>query len=253
MSVFGDYSNYYDLLYADKNYAGESEYVHNLIKANLPKAKTILNLGCGTGKHDLLLSKHDYKITGVDFSEDMIKVAQQQSELQKNNSVEFLKGDARTVRLDKKFDVVITLFHVMSYQTTNADIDAVFVTAKEHLRDGGLLIFDCWYGPAVLSEQPSVRIKRLEDNKVKITRIAEPVMHINQNIVDVNYELFIEDIQSEKVNKLAEKHSMRYLFLPEILSFTERNGFKLILSEEWMTKNKLSDKSWSACFCSLKV
>ena len=56
MSVFKDYSNYYDLLYSDKDYEAEADYIDHLIQKNNPGAKTILNLGCGTGKHDFLLA-----------------------------------------------------------------------------------------------------------------------------------------------------------------------------------------------------
>ena len=58
----------------------------------------------------------------------------------------FTQGDLRTVRLGERADAVISLFHVMSYQTSNADLTAAFATAREHLAEGGVFIFDCWYG-----------------------------------------------------------------------------------------------------------
>ena len=52
MKQFGDlYSKYYDLLYEDKNYFDEVEYIDFLIKKNCQSAKTLLDMGCGTGKH----------------------------------------------------------------------------------------------------------------------------------------------------------------------------------------------------------
>ena len=51
MSVFADYSRYYDLLYRDKNYVGESKYVAGLIRRHAPETKTVMEMGCGTGLH----------------------------------------------------------------------------------------------------------------------------------------------------------------------------------------------------------
>ena len=58
--------------------------------------------------------------------------------------------------------------------STNADLLAAFATAREHLNPGGVFIFDCWYGPAVLAERPSVRIKRMEDGATSITENTIP-------------------------------------------------------------------------------
>ena len=60
MSVFNEYARYYDLLYRNKDYAGETDYVHNLIQAQIPDAKSILNLGCGSGRHDRCLVDKGY-------------------------------------------------------------------------------------------------------------------------------------------------------------------------------------------------
>ena len=49
--VFDGYSRYYDLLYKDKNYKSESEYISSLIKTHSPNAKKVLELGSGTGIH----------------------------------------------------------------------------------------------------------------------------------------------------------------------------------------------------------
>lgn len=72
MSVFGAYSHYYNLFYKDKDYAGEVRYVRVRIRKYRPDAKTILNLGCGTGRQDFELNSRGYEIVGVDMSENML-------------------------------------------------------------------------------------------------------------------------------------------------------------------------------------
>ncbi|MDW8288418.1 MAG: class I SAM-dependent methyltransferase, partial [Flammeovirgaceae bacterium] len=145
MKIFDIYSEYYDLLYKDKDYQKESEYIHQLIQQYHPSAQTLLNLGCGTGRHDYELAKVGYKITGIDLSDKMINKAIENTPHHLKDKVKFFQGDARNSNLNEKFDVVLALFHVMSYQTTNEDISAFFNTAKNHLKPEGIFIFDCWY------------------------------------------------------------------------------------------------------------
>ena len=75
MSVFNEYARYYDLLYRDKDYGAETDYIHNLIQKQNPGCRTILNLGCGSGRHDRCLVERGYAVTGVDLSEEMLTAA----------------------------------------------------------------------------------------------------------------------------------------------------------------------------------
>ncbi len=251
MSVFNEYARYYDLLYRDKDYSGEADYIQRLIRSYHAETATVLNLGCGSGRHDLYLADKGYAITGVDLSEEMLAIARNSTT--GNNSPDYLHGDVRSVRLDKSFDAVISLFHVISYQQTNEDLKAAFITACCHLKPGGVFIFDCWYGPAVLTNRPAIRIKEMEDDSITVTRIAQPDMHPNGNAVDVNYLVFIRDKQSGNVHEIRETHRMRYLFLPEIQQLLTDSGFELLTSEEWLTGNHLDFNSWSAVFICRKL
>ena len=250
MSVFGAYSRYYNLLYKDKDYAGEAEYLHNLIGMHEPGTASILNLGCGTGRHDLLLAQMGYEVTGIDQSEGMLAIANSQLSVLDSQLplLSFKQGDIRTIRLNTTFDVVTALFHVMSYQATNDDLRAAFATARAHLKPGGIFIFDCWYGPAVLSDRPVVRVKRLEDETTFITRIAEPVMHPDDNIVDVNYQVLIRDKVSNEVEEVRESHRMRYLFRPEIGQLLGEAGLDIVEASEWLTGRQPGFDTWGVCF-----
>jgi SAM-dependent methyltransferase len=251
MSVFGNYARYYDLLYRDKDYLGESQFIHRLIRAHSPNARNILELGCGTGNHAVLLEKEGYQIHGVDYSEEMLQKADSRlSQLSPDlaSRLKFTQGDIRQVRLNQAFDVVISLFHVICYQTTNEDLLAAFATVKEHLKPGGVFIFDVWYGPTVLSDRPTVRVKRLEDEAISVTRIAEPVMYVNENLVDVNYHVFIRDKISNVVEEIQEIHRMRYLFKPELELFLAQSGLKVIDCREWMSDRAIGSETWGVYF-----
>jgi SAM-dependent methyltransferase len=248
MSVFGNYSRYYDLLYRDKDYRGEAAYIESLIRTQRPGARSVLDLGCGTGRHASLLAERGYDVTGVDRSPAMLAEARARGTGTKGGRTEFVEGDVRSVRLGKQFDVVVSLFHVMSYQTTNADLAAAFATLRAHLAPGGLFIFDCWYGPAVLNLRPATRVLRLEDDAIAVTRLAEPVLHPNANVVDVNYHVFVRDKQTSAVSELREKHAMRYLFAPEVEFLLAAAGLKQEQLAAFMADGAPGLDTWTAVF-----
>lgn len=248
--VFDEYAHYYDLLYKDKNYDEEANYIDCLIKKYNTNAKTTLDLGCGTGKHAELLTKKGYSVHGIDMSEKMLQEAYARAE--KNENLTFSRSNIQEFILKEKFDVITALFHVMSYQTTDDALGKVFAQAYQHLNNNGIFLFDCWYGPAVLTEKPELRIKRLENENVKITRIAEPVLRENENIVEVHYDIFVQNKNTKEIRELKETHIMRYLFKQEVLRLFQKAGFQYKDSFEFMTNNKLGMNTWGSCFVGQK-
>ncbi len=250
MPVFSNYAKYYNLIYQNKDYKAEAGFIDDLIQKHTPKAKTILNLGCGTGRHDSALARKGYSLTGVDMSKEMLAIARNSinSFKPKHTAPDFHYGDIRSIRLDREFDVVTSLFHVMSYQTTNSDLHKAFKTAAVHLNPGGIFIFDCWYGPGVLSDPPAIRTKELEDHEIAVTRIARPKMHLHKNIVDVNYHISIRDKKTQQVEEVHETHSMRYLFYPEVENMLQAINFKLLDFVEFMKDKPPKKNEWNVCF-----
>ena len=207
--------------------------------------KQVLITG-GTGSFgnyilDYLLASGVKRI--VVFSRDEAKQYAMQMNYRERQGLEFEIGDVRSFKIDKKFDAVISLFHVISYQLKNEDILAVFNTAAKHLKPNGVFIFDFWYGPGVLTDPPVVRLKRIENEEIEVLRIAEPVMHPNENVVDVNYCVQVKQKESGEVTELNEIHKMRYLFIPEILQFCN-SLFTLKTNYAWMEVNTPNFTDW---------
>ena len=251
MSIFAGYSRYYDLLYRDKDYGGEARYVAALIEEHCPSAKAVLELGCGTGAHAAELAALGYDVTGVDMSEGMLETAELRRAAVSPDvasRMSFATGDIRSVRLEKRFDAVISLFHVISYQTSNDDLASAMATAREHLAPGGAFVFDCWYGPAVLRQWPTVTEKRLSDDATEVLRVAEPVVHPNENVVDVNYTVEVTDRLTGASETLRETHRMRYLFTPEIELALTAAGMQLATARAWMSDDPPDFTTWAACF-----
>jgi SAM-dependent methyltransferase len=247
MKLFDAYARYYDLLYTDKDYRGEATFVDRLLRQHGSRGGQLLELGCGTGKHAIELARRGWQVVGVDRSEEMVVQAKNRnfnSEETIQKAISFQVGDVRTVRVDQQFDSVISLFHVLSYQTTNADLQAEIATAATHLRSGGLFLFDFWYGPAVLTNLPAVRVKRIEDDDLEVTRIAEPELRTEVNQVTVNYHIFLRNRKTAEVSEVREAHHMRYLFLPELEMVLTACGFKLLTTGSWLSDRPASRDTW---------
>jgi SAM-dependent methyltransferase len=239
--VFNAYSRYYDLLYRDKDYAGEAEYIKSLLsRYGIPKGD-LLEFGSGTGKHGRLLAAQGYTVHGIERSADMV------AEVEAAPGFTFQQGDITLTRMGRPYDAVLSLFHVISYQTSNEEMQAVFANAAAHLNHGGLLIFDFWYSPAVYAQKPVVRVKRMADDQVEITRIAEPVIYPNENRVDVNYTIYSRVLDTGSVQTLQETHPMRHFSLPEIDIVAGVHGFERLAAEEFLTGNVPSESTWGVC------
>ncbi|WP_158218630.1 class I SAM-dependent methyltransferase [Synechococcus sp. 1G10] len=240
-NAFDSSSRYYDLLYQEKDSAAEAAYIDQLLQCHGIIGQNLLEFGSGTGRHGRQLASRGYWVHGLERSESMVAAAQQA------NGFSCEIGDITTTQLDRRFAAVLALFHVVSYQTTNSEVQAVFANAAFHLNHGGLFLFDVWYSPAVAAQRPELRVKRLHTADLEITRIAEPMIHCNQNRVDVHYTVLAHHTGSGEFETFKEVHPMRHFSLPELDLLAEGAGFERLTAEEWLTGSPPSESAWGVC------
>ena len=225
MKNFGLYSKHYDLLNSDKDYKEEANIVSSLILKSGIESGRLLDLGCGTGLHGNELSKLGFQVTGVDLSQEMIDIAK--TNFLGNKNIEFQCGNARTIILEKKYNAIISLFHVVSYQKSNSELLAFFVNVEKHLEDDGVFVCDFWYAPGVLSQLPESRVKRVGIDNIYATRIAEPELRCADSTVTVNYSIYIEDEVKNTIDVYKESHTLRYLSKVELDLLLGLSGLEL--------------------------
>ena len=250
-SNFQKYSAYYDLLYRDKDYAAEAEYVARTIRSANSAARSILEFGSGTCRHGRLLAALGFNVRGIERSADMVAMgnaAHASPATATGGSFTCEVGDIRSIRLNQIFDAVIGLFHVISYLTTNDDLLAAFRVAAHHLKLGGVFLFDVWHGPAVLAERPTQRIKNVANERFEVMRTARPEVDTNRNTVKVTYEMQCKDRESGEVARFSEDHMMRYLFPVEIELLAQACGMRVVMTEEFPTSRPPSSSTWSVTY-----
>jgi SAM-dependent methyltransferase len=224
--VFGSvYADSYDALYTDKDYLAECQMVKRIFQtyADGPVG-SILDLGCGTGNHAIPLAQQGYDVVGIERSESMLARARDKAQVVPGKRVEFRQGDIRHVDLGRKFDAALMMFAVLGYQQENADVRAALTSARRHLQPGGLLIADVWYGPAVLSEKPSQRVKVIPMSGGQILRVASGKIDSLRHLCTVDYHLW-HLLKDQPVKETEESHTMRYFFPRELDLFLECERF----------------------------
>ena len=271
-AIFQKYAGYYDLLYAEKNYAAEVDYLCSLLGKNFlsKDSLNLLDLGCGTGRHAHYFFQRGFQVKGIDLSPEMVQIAQKRyglrskdpenqkeangkkkskkNERDKQSEMpQFLLADARSFRREdwrQSFDLVSSLFHVASYQNSSKELSALFETAAYHLKRGGSFLFDFWHGPGVKKDPPAARIKRLENDQIQLVRLAEPICKEEEALVTVNYDIFIKKKEQELWDHFQESHRMRYWFCEEIEEELKAQGFTEIAFYAWMQKEEPSENDW---------
>ncbi len=225
--VFGsEYADAYDLLYQDKDYVAECRLIDRILQnyAN-GDVRKVLDLGCGTGNHALPLAEQGYEVVGVDRAPGMLESARRKAANgQIDGRAMFYEGDLRNIELEQSFDAALRMFAVLGYQLTNGDVLTALRTARKHVRPGGLLIFDIWYGPAVLRQGPSERVKLIPTESGQILRVASGELEIERHLCKVSYRVW--RIEGDRLaGQTEETHWMRYFFPLELDLFLEYCGF----------------------------
>jgi SAM-dependent methyltransferase len=211
------YSDQYDALYRAKDYGAECDVIKELFRRyGTGTVDTVLDLGCGTGSHALLLSDSGYSVTGVDRSVAMLEHARAKAAARQGvRAPAFVEGDLRTVRLGRTFDAVLMMFAVLGYQLSNEEVMAALRTVREHLRPGGLLVCDVWFGPGVLCIGPSDRLRVVEDGQDQVIRAASGTVDAMTHTCRVRYQVW-RLAGDRLVSRSAEEHVMRYFFPLEL-------------------------------------
>jgi len=242
---FDAYAAYYDIFNSEKDYAQETKVVMDYLQRRGMTSGSIFELGCGSGGHAFELVSKGFDVTGVDLSDHMLDIARKRASSISGPVPSFVSGDARSVRLGKTFDILLSLFHVASYQTSDEDIQGFFDTAAKHLKPGGVLLFDCWFGPAVLWQKPERRVRKFTADGVNAERTAEPEHVPSENRVCVKFTINVTGPDLPAPVEIVEEHNMRYFFQPELKKFLS-DSFEDIEVFAWETRSPPDRDDWTA-------
>lgn len=239
-----EYAEIYDFLYTEKDYHDEVNLIEQAIRKYKPDTKKILDYGCGTANHTMILSSKGYEIYGLDRNNHMLAIARLKLKDKKN--IRFYNTDEKDVLTPDSIDMCITLFDVISYMNTNEEINDFLDYLRKVLVNRGLFVFDFWYGPGVVSLGPEKKWKEYDIGEKKVLRLINPLHDRNNCIVTVTQELIITE-KDRIFSKFVDNHSMRYFFKNEVLFFLNYYGFEILKFGTWKNPDITpTTNDWSA-------
>jgi SAM-dependent methyltransferase len=140
-------SEAYELVY-DQRDLSEARRLADLIERTFHPAPgaTILDVGCGRGRHARILAAKGYDVTGVDLSENALRTARRRAE-REGVEVTFRQEDMRDLPFEAAFDGVVNLFTTFGYFEDDADHQRAVDAMARALRPGGWLVQDFLNAP----------------------------------------------------------------------------------------------------------
>lgn len=230
--MYNRMARYYDKMYSGKDYKGETEKLTQLIlRSKRTEGTDLLEAGCGTGNY-LSHFNATFSCTGIDISRNMLKIARKK----RLPNVKLVKADMTGFDLDKKFDMVVCLFGVISYVKTYENLEKAIKNFSEHLKPGGVIILE----PHFVKQNPdgSLSLKyenglpymsTLDEGEIKIARLRVPRIKGDSCTMDIH--ILIAE-RGRKVKYVVD-HQEIGLFAPErIIGIMDREGIDAEFRDE---------------------
>jgi len=138
---YADFAYYYDYLMSDIDYNAWGGYIDKIIKKYGVLYTDVLEIACGTGNIAICMAKKGYDITAFDLSEDMLSIASNKI-IDSEVEVKLLYQDMRDIKINDDFGIILCLCDSINYITDENELKSIFIWVFNHLKPGGLFIFD---------------------------------------------------------------------------------------------------------------
>lgn len=207
---------YNDLYTKDRDYYAQSEVVSEWIKSKNPQAKKLLDIACGTGLH-LNYLKDEYNVAGLDINTEMIQLAKDQ-----NPDIPIYKGDMRTFKLHRKFDVIICLFSSITHCETINGLNQTLCNLYDHLNENGICIIEPFITPDKwVDGKIGIRTYESENKKISMIDIAKRIGSV------VNREIAYTYAHGNSIEQFKECYSFPIFSEQQYINSFESAGFNV--------------------------
>lgn len=223
--AYGRFSEYYDLVYEELvNYAGDVRFLERVFRRTLPaRPRDLLDLGCGTGNHDLPLASRGFHVTGLDRSASQLAIARRKAR-DAGLDVRFVRGDMGSFDLKQSFDAALCMFGAFGYLTTTRAILGCLHSVRRHLRPGGIFVFEFWQTSAV---RPGTDWLHRTGPGYELLRLSSGRFDRRRGLFSFTFR-FLVWRGAKILDRFEETHTVRTYTVPEMRGFLRRGGFDLL-------------------------
>ncbi len=208
----------------------ESEVDFILAQTELPGGATVLDLGCGTGRHSIALADRQFEVTAVDYNEFGVP---------EKNNLHYLKTDARHFVSKRKYDLVLCLYDVIGSFADDDDNEAIVRTISRYMKEDAYAVISVMNMDYLLSRKP--KLVHLESNYNLLFSLApQSTMEKTGDVFDNNGILIDADTNvCYRREQFQGGHGDlpweyivrdRRFTMSQIKAMLERNGLKVVFS-----------------------
>ena len=239
---FDRYVGWYDAFNQHKRYDVESQYVLSRVEHVAGRPGRWLDIGCGTGHHVGCLERLGINVEGLDRCDTMIGLARTAYP-----TIPFVLGAAQDLTLRGERDVVSMLFHVISYQVSDADLTSALERISESLTPGGTFVFDFWNSEAVPLDPPGRRVREAKVDGRSLFRVSTPVEDRRRRLIEVHFEFRWDAPDGPLIHD--ELHTVRHFSADELRTRLRNAGMTVAVGATWMQDRPLSRGDWYGFIC----
>ncbi len=223
--MFSQTAQYYDKIYAFKDYYAETTCLRALIDEHLRSGSNrLLDVACGTGRHIEYLKTH-FEVEGVDLDAGLLESARQ-----RNPTVALHCADMTAFDLGRTFDVVTCLFSSIGYVKTLENLARAIACMAHHLKPGGLLLVEPWFTPGTWHPD-TVHAVFIDEPELKIARINTSFVDGRVSFFDLHYLIGTP----AKTEHCVEHHELGLFEQSEMLEAFTAAGLDAIYDENGLT------------------
>ena len=214
--MYGDFAYFYDKLMYDLDYEKIYKFIREVLGKKSLEPELILEMACGTGGLTEKLAR-DYKIHAFDLSDDMLSVCQNKI---RSKNLKLFKQNMVGFSAPASYDAIFSVGDSLNYLTDEKDFEAAIKSSYDHLKDGGIFIFDL-NTEYKFKNIPPVTVDEVED-----------VFYLWENIYDEEEKLntygvnFFRNIKDNDYKRFYEEHLERAYDLSFVKNLLEETGFK---------------------------
>ncbi len=209
---------FYECMFDEDSFKQAQEQVPDLLSLVPTDVNSVLDLGCGPGRHCLALAKMGYDVTGVDTSGFLLSRAREKASTS-NLPIKFIRANMLDFSSDAKFDLIVNMFNSFGYFDTQEENQMVLNKSYENLSDNGTLLIDTVGKETLARTIQPVHLSEYDNGDIRIER---PLLVDNMQVFSNQWML----IRGDKVFKRDYQH---YVYTPmELSQMCYQAGFKRV-------------------------
>jgi len=187
--------------------------------------RTILEVGCGTGRLAHLLAQRGYSVNGLDTHKQMLEIARRRT-----NLVEFFCGDIRDPGTRRNYQAIVCMGKTFAHFITNEDVESTLKSCNRILIPPGLLLFDSYSAQDEIRNfeiQKSMKYTATLSRTKKVTLVSESEWYLKHGLTQIWKARYIVK-DGRNVRTYNDRQILRSFFRDELETFLKWHGFVVL-------------------------